>query len=207
MSDRAKQITAAIIADVWPGDSATFVSEIVKHRLESAVEKHLLRPHQVRDADGNIWEQNSTGGYCLLMLGKGLSMELVQRTYGPLTEVQGEPLLNVSEIERLKEDRMSMIETAARLRGLCDNQKNRIAELEKQISMQPASQPEPIWQLMSEDVWVYGVPVSGAVQNYKADVYFNGRKWSWYLTDRIVRGEADSFDKAIDEAEKAMGVK
>ena len=248
MSKRSKEIAEKIIADVWATwEKSEYMRDIILPKIEAAVEKHIPEPHHVRDRDGDLWERMSNGRYRQL-IAEGTYEQLIEWV-GPLTTIQGEPLPDVTamkaRIAELEEDKMSMIETNARLRDLCDHQKVRIAELEKmnrhlkqemvvkcdfihhqnecltELDERMAelkivacigatlgeAQPEPIWQLVSEDSWVYGVKVRGAVRDSKANVYFNGRDWVWYLNDSTVRGEADYFSKAIEAAEKAMGVK
>ena len=152
MNDRAKQIAAKIVADVWP---YTWLSAGVMRDLEAAVEKHMIRPHQVRDHVGIIWEQMSDGCYRTL---NGAKTDYIDRNFGPLTEVHGEPPPDAGEVAKLKEriaekEKLSIkmeiehdeIMQAAikesdrqrkridELAGLCGKQKERIAELENDL--------------------------------------------------------------------------
>ena len=212
MNDRAKQIAAKIVADVWP---YTWLSAGVMRDLEAAVEKHM-RPHQVRDHVGIIWEQMSNGCYRTL---NGAKTDYIDRNFGPLTQVHGEPMPDAGEVERLRE-RIAELESEdcytanAALQNATARQQKRIVELERQLAAvkaEPAKpQPEAIWQKVSEREWVFGVPVRGIIWQPIAKVV-DGCDWFWHLTDLSQKGHNQHFRDAIEAAtavaEKAMGVK
>jgi DNA repair exonuclease SbcCD ATPase subunit len=135
---RAKEIAAKIINEVWPKYP---LGKWLYDAMERAVEKHMLRPHQVKDRDGDVWGYRSDGLYTMHKKYTGEPIEEISESYGPLTEVQGEPLPDAGEIERLKvriaelEKRsMDLVLSSAEVRGVCGKQRERIAELEKKIS-------------------------------------------------------------------------
>lgn len=193
MSERAKEIAEKIIAEVWPD----FVCNGTRKAIEAAVEKYMMRPHQVRDRDGDVWEQMSNGKYSQPKLANGYGYIM---SYGPLTEVQGEPLPDPKEAAALKE---------------------RIAELEKQLAEANSkiaittgigatlgeAKSQDIWQLASEGEWVFGAPIRGAVRETKAIVQKCRNGWIWGTNEVNPVDIKISRIAAIDAAEKAMGVK
>jgi hypothetical protein len=168
MSERAKQVALKIIATAWPG---CLVTQGMIDDTAAAVEKHLLRPHQVRDHVGIIWEQMSDGCYRTL---NGAKTDYIDRNFGPLTEVQGEPMPDAGEIERLKKRYYEMSQEIESLNALSpekaslmskidslerekqadsivistnrrerDDMVNRIVELERQLAEAKAEPAKP----------------------------------------------------------------
>lgn len=133
MSDRAKEIAEKIINEVWPELQA---DKIMLSVFEAAVEKHMPKlPYQVRDISGRMWGQASNGRYSQSHCACGFTLAGLEKRYGPLTEVQGDPLPDVAalkaQIAEIEEAYNVIVVTASEE---SERQAARIAELEKQIS-------------------------------------------------------------------------
>lgn len=69
---------------------------------------------------------------------------------------------------------------------------------------------ELVWQNHCEDEWRFGRMVRGVVRRpYYAEVYYDeGNGWVWFTRSDGAwvdpRGSEDSFEDAIDEAEKVL---
>lgn len=142
---RAKQIAAAIIADVWPtAMHAYFIGGEFHASMERAVEKHAMRPHQVRDRDGDVWEQTISGKY--RCLDSGTTLKWLSDRFGPLTEVQGEPLPDAGEVERLKA-RIADLRAALRSHCLCRFEDGKLyEECHYHECQRSAAKAEPVTQ-------------------------------------------------------------